>query len=55
MTPGYDTIVKNGRLVDATNVIEGDLGIRDGRIEAVVREAVPGPGTMSGSVCMSSS
>lgn len=44
MSPPYDTIVKNGRLVDATNVIEGDLGIRDGRIEAVVREAVPGPG-----------
>jgi dihydropyrimidinase len=45
MTPSYDTIVKNGRLVDATNVVEGDLGIREGRIEAVVREAVPGPGT----------
>lgn len=45
MTTGYETIVRGGRLVDSANVIEGDLCIRDGRIEAVVREAVPGPGT----------
>jgi dihydropyrimidinase len=45
MTLGYETIVTGGRLVDATNVIPGDLCIRDGKIEAVVREARPGPGT----------
>ena len=35
----YDLIVKGGALVDATNVIQGDLCIRDGKVQAVVRDA----------------
>jgi len=35
----YDLIVKGGALVDATNVVHGDLCIRDGKIQAIVRDA----------------
>ena len=38
----YDLIVKGGALVDATNVVQGDLCIRDGKVQAVVRDAAPG-------------
>ncbi len=36
----YDLIIKGGALVDATNVVEGDLCIGGGKIQAVVRDAV---------------
>jgi dihydropyrimidinase len=36
-----DLIVKGGALVDATNVIHGDLCIGDGKIQAIVRDASP--------------
>ena len=35
----YDLIVKGGALVDATNVVQGDLCIRDGKVQAVVHDA----------------
>jgi dihydropyrimidinase len=38
----YDLIVKGGALVDATNVVHGDLCIADGKVQAVVRDAAPG-------------
>jgi dihydropyrimidinase len=38
----YDLIVKGGRLVDATNVVDGDLCISDGTVQAVVHDAAPG-------------
>jgi dihydropyrimidinase len=41
----YDLIVKGGALVDATNVIGGDLCIKDGTIQAVVHDADPELGT----------
>jgi dihydropyrimidinase len=41
-TAPYDLIVKGGRLVDATNVMYGDLCIAGGKIQAVVRDAAPG-------------
>jgi dihydropyrimidinase len=37
----FDVIVKGGALVDATNVVQGDLCIRDGKVQAVVRDAAP--------------
>jgi dihydropyrimidinase len=37
----YDMIVKGGALVDTTNVVQGDLCIRDGKVQAVVRDAAP--------------
>ena len=37
----YDLIVKGGALVDATNVIQGDLCIGDGKVQAIVRDADP--------------
>ncbi len=35
----YDLIVKGGELVDATNIVRGDLCIGDGKVQAVVRDA----------------
>ena len=37
--PSYDVIVKGGALVDATNVVEGDLCVRDGKVQAIVHDA----------------
>jgi len=36
----YDLIVKGGALVDATNVVHGDLCINEGKVQAIVRDAV---------------
>src|SRR5438270_7348305 len=44
--PTYDTVIRNGRIVDGsgTPAFFGDIGIKDGHITAVGR--VPGHGLM---------
>jgi dihydropyrimidinase len=37
----YDLLVKGGALVDTANVVQADLCISDGKIQAVVRDAAP--------------
>ncbi|MFC4298402.1 dihydropyrimidinase [Castellaniella hirudinis] len=42
MTQGFDLTIRNGRIVTDDAIIEGDVGVRDGRIAAIGPGLAPG-------------
>jgi dihydropyrimidinase len=38
----YELTIRNGRIVTVDGIVEGDLGIRGGRIEAIRKSVAPG-------------